>query len=609
MSIADPTLATDSRKIILVELDIGQQQVIWFNWSAFTYYVDFDAVYDLIDPAFLVGVSAQDIDTVGSVASDAAQLLKAASVAQVEGQENTFYWEAASRRVYIHLVAGDEPSLHRLVIGAVYGVANHAGVYGGTLYEGRLKSAPSLARRRDPLFWGRIEFGGGAYQFDNADGAYDRLAEDWDVFGNAIRSFLGFDDEPRSAFRQLCTHTVGTVRIGQAIMEVEAADSRRYLVTRIPDKQFTVAVYLNLKPGNEGKAISVAYGVLRNVPIMCTNEAESPAPATFNFKVCDCIYHGIKAIDAVRVDGVTVTPTSTDLVNGTFTLATADYDPGQKVTADVQGYKDAGGNLIANALDVIADILACWGGIAYSSASYDQAAWAAARAAAPDVCWWSDEPTEISEIIEDICATVRGLFLIDRLGRFTFRIPNPAAYPVQQIESWELLEEPAISYEPAETVGVVRVGYSPDWAEDERKYLRDDSRREAVLVRYKVAPERTFDTLLTTAAAAQAFATAVLDQAEWINRPLPLRLKLQDKQRELGDVVQVALKRRGGGEFIGTAKAEVIGVEYDLLAAEQILDCRVVEFVAPSVYVEGEFYGDRFYGDSYYGTSGDQEVA
>ncbi len=594
----------NSKKIILGELDIGEQQVVWFNYSPFTWYVDFDAEYDRIGSEFLSGVSAQDIVSVGSVACDAAPLREAASVAAVEAEENTFFWDATTRRCYIHLVDGDRPSLHRMVIGIVYGVANHGVVLEGTstIYWPRLKGAPRISKSRDPLFYGRLEYGGGTLSLDNSDGVYNLLAEDEDVFGNSLRLFLGFDNEPRASFRQLYSGTVGKIKVGQTLLDIDVADNRKYLIAEIPDKVFTLDDYPDLKPGNNGKHIPVGYGVLRNVPVVCTNEDESPAPATYIFKVLDVSRHphGMHAISAVRVDGVAKTPASTDPTNGTFTLAAADYDPGQKVTADIEGYEDDSGALIFNPLDIITDIIERWLGIPYSATAYDQALWAAMRLQVPDVAYFANKPTKVNEIIEEICVSIRGLFLSDRFGRWSFRIVNHAAYPVRTLEGYRLLEAPVIEYDPEQTIGVALIGYDRNWSEDEFKYLRDDSRRAEVLARYKLAPEQTFDTLLTNSADAQAFATAALAEGAFIQRPFSVRGPMSDVLSEIGDIVHTELICPDGQPFIGTVRAEVIGVDYDLLIAQEVLHCLIIEVERPSTYIEGDFYNDLFYGDGYW---------
>lgn len=599
-----------SKKIILLELDIGILHRVWFNRFAFVYYFLLDAVFPLIDPSFLGGVTALDIEMVGSLSADAMALRQAASLTQVQSESSTFYWDTAARGVYFHLDDHNRPALHRMVLGVVKAFANEAGQYGNTMYEGRLKSAPNLEQRRDPLFYGRLEFGGGTVQLVNDDGELDLMAEELDLFGNAARLFLGFDDEPRDQFRRLGTFAIGKVDIGHEMVSVELVDVRRYLAKRIPDKQFSVADYPNMNPDDEGKAIPIGYGVLRNIPCFCTNEKESPAPANYSFATLDTTHHGIKAIDAVRVKDVAKTPAATDLNAGTFTLAAADYSPGDEVTADIQAYKDAGGNLIANALDIIVDIIACWLSVPYSPTAYEQGAWEAAKSQAPDGCYFADDPTEIRQIAEDLAASVPGLWLPDPEGRHSFRIPNDGAYPVEIFHESTPLTTSKLSYNPEQVIGVIRVGYSPDWANGkQRKYLRDESMAAAVLERHKTVPEKTFDTFLPTEAAAQAFVARVLPTLSLQPRLFDTTRMVGNAQRRVADNIQGILQRPDGRPYFGEVKAQVIGVKYDLGTAEETLSCRLIERIGEKVYVEAGFYGEQemYYGDdgAFYGASGE----
>lgn len=603
-----------SKKIILGELDIGNLQSFWVNYSANTWYVDFDAVYDRIGAEFLTGVVAQSTVSVGSVSSDAAALLLAVSVATVEAQENTFFWDALARRVYIHLLGGDRPIMHRLVLGIVFGVGNADTLIPGaaTIYWPHLRGAPKISKGRDPLFYGRLEYGGGSLSLENMDGTYDLLGETQDVFGNSLRLYLGCEGEARASFRQFYTGTTGRIGVGQALLDIKVSDPRRYLVAEIPDKVFTVAAYPDLKPGNEGKSIPIGYGELRNVPVICINEDEAPAPANYDFLLFDVSRHpaGITSIDIVYVDGVPKVPSASSALLATFSLAAADYDPGQKVTCTCVGYKDDAGNTISNALDIITDIFERWMSLPYSATGYDQAAWNAARAIAPDACYFADKPVKLNEIIEEICASVRGLFFSDRFGRWSFRIVNRAAYPVRTLQGYRMLEGASVDYDPEQTIGVVLVGYDRDWAEDDYKYLRDDSRQAEVKARYKIAPEHPpFDTLLTNAADAQAFATAVLEEGAFVSRPFSVHAPMSGTFSEVGDIVLAELTRADGSPFIGTVKAEVVGIDYDLLAAEETLSCLIIEVIPPmgeheeaGYYAEDEmYYGDDtagFYGES-----------
>ncbi len=585
-----------TKKLTLVELDLGQRQTVWFNYSAFTYYVDFDAVYDRIDPAFLAGVVAQSIVSVGSVSSDAAHLAGKSSVAAVESTELSFYWDPSARRVYIHLQNGNEPSLHRVVIGVVYGVSNHAGVYGGTYYEGRLKGAPSVSKHRDPLFYGRIAFEGGRIAIDNTDGFFDRIGEDNDVFGNSVRILQGFEGFDYADFARMGQGLIETIRVGRDLLEVEMVDERKKLSRRAPSRVFDAATYPNIKPGNIGKPIPLAYGVILNAPVLCTNEAESPAPATYSFKLADCTDHGIHAITEVRVNGVVKATASTDLAAGTFTLAAADYSPGDKVACDFTGYEDDSGDPIANAADVILDLLETQLAMDYDAASFDQAEWAIAAALAPDIGILVDDPTEVYDITEDICASSLLVFFQHDDGRFTLRKYTPYRAVVQKFSADELLEVPIVEYDQSEVLSSTMIGYAKDWDEDQHRYLHDTSQEATVLESYKVYREKTFDTLLTSAAAAQAFSDDIMLLSGNVMRRFTAKFKLQPLEREIMDFVDIPVVRQGGG-FLGVAKAEILGITKDLLAAGTSLECRIVEIYPETVYVQGGYWGEDYWGD------------
>jgi len=597
-----------TKKVTLAELDLGQQQKVWFNYSAFTYYVDLDAVYDRIDAAFLTGIVAQSVVSVGSVSSDSAHLLAKTSIAAVESTELSFYFDASARRVYIHLQSGDEPSLHRITLGVVYGISNHAGVYGGVYYEGRLRSAPSISKSRDPLFFGRIAFDGGTITIDNTDGFFDRIGEDNDVFGNSVRIFQGFEGLDYGSFARMGTGVIDTIRVGRDTLEVQMIDPRAALSRRAPSRVFDAVTYPNIKPGNIGKAIPIAYGALLNVPVLCTNEAESPAPANYSFKLADCTDHGIYAITTVRVNGVVKATASTDLAAGTFTLAAANYSPGDDVTCDFTGYKDGSGNAIENAAEVIRDLLDTQLGIEYGPSSFDQGEWAAAETLAPDIAIFEDDPTEVFSLIEDLCASALLVFFTRDDGRYSLRKYTPNRAVSQVFSQDELLEMPAVEYDPTEVLSSTMVGYARDWDEDQERYLHDTSQESDVFEKYKVYREKTFDTLLTASAAAQAFSDDILDLSAEVSRRFSARFKLQPLEREIMDFVDIPILRRDGSG-LGVCKAEILGITKDLLAAEITLDCRIVEMYPETIYVQGGYWGEDYWGDELWGATYQEVVA
>jgi len=617
MSIATKKDRPYSEKHALTQINIGINQTVWFNYSAFTYYVDFDAIYALIDAALLSGVTAQSIVDVGGVSSDAAPLLEVASIVTCESTELSYFWDPANRALYIHLQNHDCPSMHTVVIGTVYGVANHAGTWGGTYYEPRLLSAPAIAKSKDPLFYGVIAISGWTITIDNkpdpgaTTGPFDRMLEDLDVFGNRAKSLIGFDDDEYADFTVVADGFISPVETGAEQVVIGVKDLREQLRAKVPSAFFDATTYPNLEPGNIGKGIPLGYGVIKNAPVVCTNEAELPAPATFSFKICDMTNHAaIFAITTVRVDGVVKVPTATSLVNATFTLATADYDPGQEVTVDYSGYEDAGGDLISDAVSVMQDLMTTWAEIPYLSETFDQGEWETARAVAPDIGLFIADEREILDAVQDICFSAQINLIPRDDGRFTARKYNSQAAYKHEIRQDEIIigSLSPVKADPSEVISSARVGHSKDWTEGTLQYVNDISRQAEVLLRYKRKNPQTFDTLLTSAADAQAFATYILGIGAYVARVFSLRTKMQSLGIELMDVIKCPYRRRSGVGMLGDVKAEVIGVSKNFDSMEIELTLRIMEVYPDTTYVQGGYWGDRYWGDGVWAVTQDQEV-
>lgn len=600
-------LRPSTEKITIVELDLGTRQMVWFNWAAGVWYVDFDAVYDLIDGALLSGVSAQTTGHVRSVSSDAARLLSVADAATVQTTELSFFYDSSTRRVYIHLQNGDEPSLHRVMLGVVLGVATRAGIHNGMIYEGRLRSAPSISKSKDPLFFGRIAFEGGTIEIDNSDGEFDDVAEENDVFGGAVRIIQGFGGLEYPDFARMGSGAIEDFEIGPERMVVNMKDARASLSRKITTAVFDKTTYPYLKDSNVGKSIPVCWGVCRNVPVVCTNEDEAPAPANYTFKLADTTNHELHAITTVRVNGVAKATSASDLAAGTFSLASANYSPGDEVTADIEGYEDASGNLIENALDVILDILETYFGIQYIPSIFNQGEWSAATALAPDVCYFGNDPTEAIQIIEEICASSRLSFIVQDDDRYTARVYNPNRAVSQTFLRADLLEIPTIAYKTAEVLTSTRVGYNKDWSRNEWVWLHDTSQEDAIYERYGIYREETFETLLKDATAAQAFSDDILELSGEVSRTVSLRMKLQPLGREIGDFIIADIGRRHGAEKL--AKLEIMGFSRDLVRAETTLDCRIVEMIPATVYVQGGYWSEGYWGDGEWAATYEEVIA
>lgn len=557
-----------TQKITLVEIDFGQAQTLWFNWTAGVWYVDFDAVYELIDFVYLVGVSAQPgISKVGSVTENGSALASQASVANCISTNSSFYYDIADRRLYIHLNGGAEPSTKTVMIGATTGISNRACNYNSMYYEPRLRSAPAISKTKDPLFFGRISFDGGVIGIDNEDGGYDSIVSGA-IWGGAVRILQGFDTDAYASFLKMAAGVVENLTISQDMVEITMIDKRKNLSRMAPRRVFDIVTYPNINYADLGKPIPLAYGLLYDVPCMCVNQ-EATAPATWDFKICDCTDHAIVSIDSVRSDGRTVTPSTTSMANGTFSLNTGDYTVGTQVTAHIHGYSTT------NAADVVLDLMLSYLGIAYNVTNFNTTEWAAATALALNVGVWVDYTTEVFSIIEDICNSSMLDMIQQDDGRYTLRKYNAARAVDQTLNPDELLETPTIEYDTSSVISSTLVGYNRNWALGSFKHVHDTSSETAIFTTYNVYREREFQTLLTSDADAQIYSTAMLSLYGHVATKIRARFKLQPLERELMDFVMLPVYRQSK-PMMGSVKCEIYSISKDLLGSTVELGCRLV---------------------------------
>jgi hypothetical protein len=571
-----------STKITLMELDYLSVQTVWFNWSAATWYVNFAKVYPLIGLEYLNGISSQAmIPAMGSVLIDGIAATSVATAALVVSTPNSWFFDQIPQQLYVHASDNNDLALHGVSLGVTFGCADQAGYWNTLYYDARLKQPPSLNKAKDPLFFGRIAFGGSSVTLENADGLFDLIAENGGaLFGAQVRFLQGFNTDAYASFTRLDTSIVQNVGVVRDGFRIDFIDRRAFLSYRAPSRVFDIGTYPNIKYDNLGKPIPLVYGTVRDMDVTCVDEAAAGTPASFNFKICDCAdhAHGIQSIDAVRVDGIAKTPASSSLTAGTFVLNADDYQPGNTVTADIHGFKDGSSALISCASDVILDLLLVYYGWTYISANFNTTEWAAAKTAqqaafSSGIGLVVKDATEVFAICEQICAATAMNLIPQDSGVFTLRMYDSARTISQTFLADEVMADEDREYDTSQVISSTMVGYNRSWAKGTFAYLHDTSQQAAIYGIYKVNREGAFYTLFTTSADAQAFSTIMLGLAGRVISKFTVKFKMSPLGREVMDFVQVPIIR--ASRVVQTVIAEVIGVNKTPSKAIS-LDCRVV---------------------------------
>jgi len=218
-----------------------------------------------------------------------------------------------------------------------------------------------------------------------------------------------------------------------------------------------------------------------------------------------------------------------------------------------------------NALDAIVEILNLNYGIPYNGLYYNTSLWETARALVPVVTADYTSPTDTIEIIQKICESAFGLFLVDTMGRYSFKVVRSGDAASHVIPGEDVINEPRATYDPSEVITSTKIGYAKDWATSGSAYtyLNDTSQEAAIFQKYKTYNERTFDTLLDTLSDAQAFSDIILDGSGTIRPRIEVEVPIAYYQIEVGDFVEIEINRPNATWF-GERKCEVIGKGYNL---------------------------------------------
>lgn len=609
MSFETEIIKPRAHPIVIQEIDIARNQEFWTNYLAPVWYFNIDALYAHIPSTWLNGISALTINSIGSVIAGSERLNAVTSIADCISTESSFYFDQLFNNCYVHCPDGNRPQLYSMKVGDTTGFVDKGspGFYLNNIYyEPRIESIPSISRKKSKEYFGIIRYGGGASKLTNSDGYFDTYTTDNKITGQESRIKLGFSGDDNYELQHIGHISTGT---GLTVSDftIDVRDNTKAWTKKLPDNFYSQTTYSNLKDNNIGKGIPIIYGQCLNVECICENE-EEVAPASYTFKICDVSNHsGINSIDAVYVDGTEVTPDSTDTTNAEFviTVASGDYTPGQKVTADVKGVKDTNGTYIEEALEVIKDLLNVHYSIPYTSTFYDFANWSTGDDLA--IGYWIGEGKQLNDIINEITKSSFIDLIIQNDGKIAGKIFNKYSATVATYTKEDVLSYIPLSDEADELYSAIEVKYCKDWANNEYRSLHDNTYEDDVLDEHNIKRTKTYNTLLTSVADAQTFATYVYDFLKVVKKVFKIEINYQAITRKIGDIIQVELDRPTA-PAIGTVKAEIIGMTVNYSSGKIMLDCRVIEVIGDLIYMQGYLYRSNLFRSKLYGRTKEVSV-
>jgi hypothetical protein len=234
------------RKVFLIEGTAGQRLILW-----------------TLTPAQTNTYETTTALRVSDVKEDGVSLTPRSSIAQVEANESSYYWDQSAGKIYVHCTDDVLPAERTLQAIVSFYFSNYPRVYNGIYYDPRISSLPKLSIRVEKQFGKVGQLGAGNVILRNEDGYFDLLsALQWDA-GVAVMK-MGVDPPTGGEAAYSEFDTVGTWLIKEwqrkgtdFLLKLEEIKAR--LKRKIPFEFYTRKTFPLMRESDVGNPIQIAY--------------------------------------------------------------------------------------------------------------------------------------------------------------------------------------------------------------------------------------------------------------------------------------------------------------------------------------------------------------
>ncbi len=477
MTVATDLVHPDLKKILLADVTCGQQLTIWTLNSGTTYYAT--ANYNIID-----------------VEESGASLTSRASIALVDANAGSYFYDSTNSRVYVNTTASADA--HTVTIQAMlqFYYSDAGKSINSQYYEPRLVSSPNQSSRIESTFGGITQISGGNLVLSNADGFYDDIVNfQWNAGAVALK--LGTEVNGvvmvYGDYQAIGTWLITNWSLSDTAFSLTLSEYKIKIKKKIPYTFYDRVTYPIIEESDIGKPIQIAYGRIKGAkPVLIDIAARK-------FKIAG---HAINEFEQVRVQSKTTDEwliksfETTDLANGEFTLSTADWAYDDNVAVDFKGKERSAGVLMDNASDIVKDILDTYLG---ETASTNDASFTTAynRLHGGSIFKSTELKTyralgiyisttqQTNEILEKINASVGSYLIANTAGEFIYRVFWPSKseglkeFDDSLISSFSEITDVTNIFSKAKVTYDHR--YSRDWSElkefdnTESQYINNES--------------------------------------------------------------------------------------------------------------------------------------
>lgn len=458
----------------------------------------------------------------------------------------------------------------------------HISVDSAFLYDPDILQAPQISAEQTLQDYDRPSLLNARIVIANTRGQWNFL-NDTKIINNPVQ-VLFIDDQPgQNAYTSsdvvpIQSATIGEYEITPEQVSIELIDPNNEGAVGVPVDVFSIADYPDIEEDLIGEPIPLAYGALREIPLICVNGTKTTS---------DVVYKAARSLTSVgdvyvRIGDIWVqkTSSSSDAATATVTLSAANArDSGSPLEAKLVGPV---GELdtAATAADVIIDLNETALGLDFTGSHYDIAEWASETAGFAPVGVYIDERRELGDVIADLQNGSNIGFRYDRTasGLRTIRIDDNSRPSVAHAFQSEIFNRDTmpIKYDPKLYAAIIEVKYHRSWVSG--RFLRElnTDNNEIMQEQHGIRRTREVTTFLVNQSDAEARASYEAERNStirgvvelFLTGPRFVTLRVLDiitaEIAPIGRVDATTGEIHGGNGFAGVVKLKVLRIEPDL---------------------------------------------
>jgi hypothetical protein len=219
-------------------------------------------------------------DEVYAVTDDGDELTEKASIAEVQSNAGSWYFDFYAQKLYVRATGSDDLSNSATTAVIMCFVVKQFSTDTMT-FDGipcraivRQNSLPSMDLTVDDIVEGIYKFNFGGFSMNN-DGWFDTASYQYEWFNKKMLIYLGGEDLPDSEYIIYFVGLVSDLEISDADVMFSVKDIRVGTFANIPVDHYWKADYPNLSDDDDGKPIPIWYGSKWGITPVCIDTYDS----------------------------------------------------------------------------------------------------------------------------------------------------------------------------------------------------------------------------------------------------------------------------------------------------------------------------------------------